>query len=63
MDNKELIFDDTIEELIESMDLTQEPPSQEPERQYWYMKKARELVKARSQELGRPLTACTVTFG
>lgn len=63
MDNKELIFDDTIEKLIEDMDLTKEPPIREPERQYWYMKKARELVKARSMELGRPLTACTVTFG
>ena len=45
------------------MDLTQEPPVKEPERQYWFMKKARQLVRERSEELGRPLTACTVTFG
>ena len=32
-------------------------------RQYWFMKKARELVKEQSEKLGRPLTACTTTFG
>ena len=45
------------------MDLTQEPPVKEPERQYWFMKKARQLVQEKEQVLGRPLTACTVTFG
>ena len=45
------------------MDLTKEPPIKEPERQYWFMKKARQLVQEKEKELGRPLTACTVTFG
>ena len=63
MENKEIVFTTEIDQLIENMDLTQEPPIKEPERQYWFMKKARQLVRERSEELGRPLTACTVTFG
>ena len=45
------------------MDLSQPAPETEPMRQYWFMKKARELVKEQSEKLGRPLTACTTTFG
>lgn len=63
MENKELIFDENTDKLIENADLTKEPPVEEPYRQYWFIKKARELVKAKSEELGRPLTASTVTFG
>lgn len=63
MENKELIFNSNIDKLIESADLTKEAPTEEPYRQYWFMKKARELVKAKSEELGRPLIACTKTFG
>ena len=63
MDNHEMVFNTEIDKLIERMDLTQEPPVKEPERQYWFMKKARQLVREKEQVLGRPLTACTVTFG
>ena len=63
MKNNEIVFTTEIDKIIDSMDLTQEPPVKEPERQYWFMKKARQLVRERSEELGRPLTACTVTFG
>ena len=63
MENKEIVFTTEIDQLIENMDLTQEPPIKEPERQYWFMKKARQLVQEKEQELGRPLSACTVTFG
>ena len=63
MENKETVFNTEIDKLIDNMDLTKEPPIKEPERQYWFMKKARQLVRERSEELGRPLTACTVTFG
>ena len=63
MENKELIFDENTDKLIENADLTKEPPVEEPYRQYWFIKKARELVKAKAEELGRPLTASTVTFG
>ena len=52
-----------IEEILEQMDLSQPAPETEPMRQYWFMKKARELVKGQSEKLGRPLTACTTTFG
>lgn len=52
-----------IEKILEQMDLSQPAPETEPMRQYWFMKKARELVKEQSEKLGRPLTACTTTFG
>ena len=38
-------------------------PVMEPDRQYYYMKKARQFVNARSREMGRPLTFCVNTFG
>ena len=63
MENKETVFNTEIDKLIDSIDLTKEPPVKEPERQYWFMKKARQLVQEKEIELGRPLTACTVTFG
>ena len=38
-------------------------PESEPERQYYYMAKLREHIERKKQELGRPLYACTKTFG
>ena len=38
-------------------------PAAEPERQYYFIEQARKLVKKRSEELGRPLFFCCVTFG
>lgn len=52
-----------IEKLIEQQDLSKDPPTEEPFRQYYFIKKARGYVKRLSEELGRPLTACTKTFG
>ena len=52
-----------IERLIEAQDLTKQPPEQEPQRQYYFLKKLREIVKKTSKELGRPLYACTVNMG
>ena len=49
MENKEIVFTTEIDQLIENMDLTQEPPIKEPERQYWFMKKARQLVRKRNR--------------
>ncbi|HJC64654.1 MAG TPA: MiaB/RimO family radical SAM methylthiotransferase, partial [Candidatus Blautia merdavium] len=63
MEKKPILFDDSIEKTIEQMDLQQEAPAQEPNRQYWYMKKARQLIREKEQELGRPLTFCVNTFG
>ena len=38
-------------------------PAAEPERQYYFIEQARKLVKKKSEELGRPLFFCCVTFG
>ena len=48
---------------LDNIDLTQEPPTEEPQRQYYFMAKARQLIKAKSEELGRPLTSVVRTFG
>ncbi len=45
------------------IDTTGEPPVSEPERQYYYIAKCRELAKQKSEELGRPLYSQTKTFG
>ena len=63
MNNHEMVFNTEIDKIIDSMDLNQEPPVQEPERQYWFIKKARQLVQEKSEELGRPLFASIATFG
>ena len=63
MENTTLLFNDEIENIIDAMDLSQEAPVKEPQRQYWFMKKARQLVKEQSEKLGRPLTANITTFG
>lgn len=38
-------------------------PDSEPERQYYFMELAKELVEEKSKEAGRKLTFCVVTFG
>ena len=38
-------------------------PAAEPKRQYYFIEQARKLVKKKSEELGRPLFFCCVTFG
>lgn len=38
-------------------------PDTEPERQYYFMELAKELVEEKSKEAGRKLTFCVVTFG
>lgn len=63
MENTTLLFNDEMENIIDAMDLSQEAPVKEPQRQYWFMKKARQLVKEQSEKLGRPLTANITTFG
>ena len=52
-----------IEEMIDSADLLRPAPTEEPARQYYYIKTARQLIKEQSLELGRPLTACSICFG
>ena len=48
---------------LDTIDITGEAPETEPERQYYFMAKAREYVKAESEKAGRPLTFTTTTFG
>ena len=47
-------------ERLEALSIEGEAPQSEPERQYYFMKKARAILKQKAEELGRPLTACTV---
>ncbi len=49
--------------LLVNNNLEDKEPIAEPERQYYFMKKCSEWVKAESERLGRPLTYCTTTFG
>lgn len=55
--------EDTITRAIEEIDITKPAPTQEPMRQYYYIRKCRQIVQEESKKLGRPLTACTKTFG
>lgn len=48
---------------LDKIDLTEPPPEHEPERQYYFMAKCREYVRAESKRLGRPLFCATITFG
>ena len=52
-----------LNDYINDIDITKEAPTTEPERQYYFIKKAREYVKTASGEAGRPLTFCVTTFG
>lgn len=46
-----------------AVDLSQEAPVHEPERQYYYIAKAQKYVKQKGEEIGRDLTFCVTTFG
>lgn len=48
---------------FDNIDLTQSPPQEEPDRQYYYIAKARQYVQEKSRKKGRPLTFCVNTFG
>lgn len=52
-----------MEAIFQNIDLTNSAPAEEPQRQYYFMKKAREALKEQEEKLGRKLTACAVTFG
>lgn len=45
------------------IDITNTPPAHEPERQYYYMAKAKDFVEKKSKEIGRPMTYFVKTFG
>lgn len=48
---------------FDNIALTQNPPQEEPDRQYYYIAKARQYVQEKSRKKGRPLTFCVNTFG
>ncbi len=52
-----------IEVMVDKQDLTLPPPAKEPERQYYFIGKCREIIRRKSEEAGRPLYACSVCFG
>lgn len=52
-----------IQNILENIDVTEHAPIDELQRQYYFMAKAKEYVKKQSEKLGRPLLACTTTFG
>lgn len=58
---KEETFDK--EKILETIDINGEIPTNELERQYYFIKKAKALLAEKRQELGRPLTASVTTFG
>ena len=56
-------FPMTNEINFDEIDLSQGAPAQEPQRQYYFMKKARVLLAEKEAVLGRKLQACIKTFG
>ncbi len=48
---------------FDAVEIYGEAPEQEPERQYYYMKKCREWAKKETERVGHPLTASIQTLG
>ena len=44
-------------------DLLNNAPTEEPERQYYFIEQAKKIVEKKEQEKGRKLTCCVTTFG
>jgi tRNA-2-methylthio-N6-dimethylallyladenosine synthase len=52
-----------LQEIINHIDLSMNAPAEEPDRQYYYIAKCKELVTEQSKKAGRPLTFFVTTFG
>lgn len=52
-----------LEIILNQIDLNMPAPERDPLRQYYFIKKLRQYVASEAEKLGRPLTACTTTFG
>ncbi|MEE0919742.1 MAG: tRNA (N6-isopentenyl adenosine(37)-C2)-methylthiotransferase MiaB, partial [Lachnospiraceae bacterium] len=52
-----------LKEIIDEIDITSQPPEEEPMRQYYFIKAAKAIINKKSHELGRNLTAGVITFG
>ena len=48
---------------LDTINLTMEAPEKEPERQYYFIAKCREIVKKQEEELGRKLVCAVTNFG
>lgn len=51
------------QKIVGAFDFTMMPPENEPERQYYFIEKCREVISARANVKGEPLSACIQTFG
>lgn len=54
---------ENLDKILESIDLSSQPPLEEPARQYYFLKKCRVFVSEEEKRLGRKLTAYVTTFG
>lgn len=52
-----------IREKIDAVNLLAPPPENEPERQYYFMAKCRDILTEEEKRCGREFTACVTTFG
>ena len=60
----DLRYIDNLKDLdLDTVDTSKPAPEFEPNRQFYFMAKARSWVKKKSEELGRPMTFFTQTFG
>ena len=48
---------------LELFDVTPDPPEREPQRQVYYMRLCRDILRRKEQETGRSMTCCVATFG
>lgn len=49
--------------ITSEINLSDPAPHKEPERQYYFIEKAKEYVRKEAEEAGRPMTFCVTTFG
>ena len=60
----DLRYIDNLKDLdLDTVDISKPAPEFEPNRQFYFMAKARSWVKKKSEELGRPMACFTQTFG
>ncbi len=63
IDLKNIVTEELKHVDLDRVNVTCSPPDVEPQRQYYFMAKCRQIVKSESEQLGRPLYACIQTFG
>lgn len=56
---KEIHWNEKLRQLGDTASI----PTEEPARQLYFIDQCKTFIQARSEALGRPLTACVVTFG